>query len=30
MFLYSTIDNMGALADFAKAIGNRLELLMAK
>jgi len=30
MFLYSTIDNIGALADFAKAIGNRLELLMAK
>lgn len=30
MFLYSTIDNIGALADLAKAIGNRLELLMAK
>lgn len=30
MFLYSTIDNIGAIADTAERIGNRLELLIAK
>jgi len=30
MFLYSTIDNIGAIADTAERVGNRLELLLAK
>ncbi|MCT2529479.1 TIGR00153 family protein [SAR92 clade bacterium H921] len=30
MFLYSTIDNVGAIADTAERVGNRLELLLAK
>lgn len=30
MFLYGTIDNIGAIADQAERIGNRLELLIAK
>ena len=30
MFLYSTIDNIGAIADTAERVGNSLELLLAK
>jgi uncharacterized protein Yka (UPF0111/DUF47 family) len=30
MFLYSTIDNIGAVADTAERVGNSLELLLAK
>jgi predicted phosphate transport protein (TIGR00153 family) len=30
MFLYSTIDNIGAIADTAERVGNQLELLLAK
>jgi len=30
MFLYSTIDNIGEIADIAERVGNQLELLLAK
>lgn len=30
MFLYSTINNIGAIADTAERVGNSLELLLAK